>query len=71
MQQQQLDVITRLQRENEELLRKLQVKDANANETLNFEVKKLRQQMESMERTRQSFLSADQIKMLEQGRMSQ
>lgn len=64
----QLDVITRLQRENEELLRKLQAKDAN--ETLNLEVKKLCQQIESMERTRQSFLSANQIKMLEQGRMS-
>ncbi|KAE9538791.1 hypothetical protein AGLY_005373, partial [Aphis glycines] len=41
------------------------------NQDLKLEVQKLRQQMEAMDKTRRSFLTDDQIKMLEQSRMSQ
>lgn len=41
------------------------------NQELKLTIQRLQQQMEAMEKTRQSFLTADEIKMLELGRMSQ
>ncbi|XP_011068627.1 PREDICTED: uncharacterized protein LOC105154652 [Acromyrmex echinatior] len=58
------DELSRLRLENEKLLRQLQT-----HELLVIENQKLRDQINTMEKIKQSFLNDNQIKMLEQGRI--
>ncbi|KAG5347394.1 THAP4 protein, partial [Acromyrmex charruanus] len=58
------DELSRLRLENEKLLRQLQT-----HELLVIENQKLRDQINAMEKVRQSFLNDNQIKMLEQGQI--